>query len=225
MACGEVLCGLRSAGGQVHSVQPVQARSCCVRLGAVAPEAESCGMSLPIVVSFYTVNTAYEVMASRLRTSCERLGLAHDMVGIDSRGTWDLDTATKATVCRDAWRRLGRPILWVDADAVIHARPELLRDAPEDVAVHKWKGQHFASGTVFFNQTPLAGRLLDGWVDRCAAGDSDQIHLELAWKDIPEIRTLWLPRSYCQIFDARRDEPAVIEHFQASRVHRVKVKS
>lgn len=178
---------------------------------------------LPVIVSYYTTATPYEALAARLRASCERLGLAHHIVALDSRGSWEANTYAKARVCQTAWRELGQPILWVDADAIVHAAPELLRTTA-DVAVHKWKGQYFASGTVFFNQTSGADLLLSGWVERCATnrGVSDQPHLEHAWNALVRVhplQTLWLPRSYCQIFDAPRvnGEAAVIEHFQASR--------
>src|SRR5262245_53106501 len=122
----------------------------------------------PIAVSFYTRSTAYEAMAARLRESCDRLDLEHNIVGIDSLGSWDVNNAAKARICQQAWRYCDAPILWVDADAVFHAKPELLRGITEDFAVHKWKDQYFAGGTLFFNQTTLAGKLLDGWVGRCA---------------------------------------------------------
>lgn len=181
--------------------------------------------ALPIIVSYYTAGTPYQAAAERLRASCDRLDLAHHIVSRETRGDWQLNAFAKADVCRTAWRQLGQPILWVDADAVIHARPELLRGATADFAIHKWKGTHFASGTVFFNQTLGAARLLHRWVEHCATGDdwSDQPLLERAWHEVP-VDTLWLPRSYCQIFDARREDRPVIEHFQASRTQRVKVK-
>lgn len=178
--------------------------------------------SYPLIVSYYTIATAYETLAARLKDSCKSLGLDYHIEALDSRGSWEENTFQKATVCRTAWDRLGRPILWVDADAVIHSRPELLREVVADFAVHKWKGDHFASGTVFFNQTPAADRLLDRWVALCETneGASDQPHLQRAWENTLEpLHTIWLPRSYCQIFDARleRGQTAVIEHFQASR--------
>lgn len=177
---------------------------------------------LPLVVSYYTVNTPYEGMADRLRRSCERLGLHKHIVPLPSQGSWTANTYAKARVCQYAWQLLLQtPILWVDADAVIHSVPELLRGSTVDFAVHQWKGQYFSSGTVFFNQTPKAGQILNGWVERCRTqtGESDQPHLELAWKDVEDVNTLWLPRSYYQIFDAPQiDGPPVIEHFQASRM-------
>ena len=180
--------------------------------------------AFPLIVSYYTVATVYESLAARLRASCDRNGLDHRIEALESAGSWEGNTFAKAGVCRDVWKDVRRPILWVDADAVIHARPDLLRGVVADFGVHKWKGQHFASGTVFFNQTPVAGRLLDGWVELCATnqGASDQPHLQCAWEALTArepLKTLWLPRSYCQIFDAKREhgQRPVIEHFQASR--------
>lgn len=183
--------------------------------------------TLPVIVSYYTAATPYERLAERLIASCDRLGLAHYVVARASRGSWEANTFTKASVCQEAWRELAQPILWVDADAVVHGPPELLRGVSEDFAVHKWKGQYFASGTVFFNQTETAGLLLDAWVTHCPTDTtvSDQPHLERAWDALASlrpVRTLWLPRSYCQIFDSPREhgDAPVIEHFQASRTQR-----
>lgn len=180
--------------------------------------------ALPLIVSYYTVGTVYEPLAARLRASCVRHGLDHRIEPRPSRGSWEANTFAKADVCREVWQQCGRPILWVDADAVMHGRPDLLRGVKADFAVHKWKGDHFASGTVFFNQTPAAGRLLDSWVELCGTnhGASDQPHLQRAWEimtALEPVKTLWLPRAYCQIFDAKLDQGQrpVIEHFQASR--------
>ena len=187
-------------------------------------------MSRPLIVSYYTVGTRYQHCADRLRASCDRLGLDHQIVGLPSRPSWEANIAAKAGVCRTAWQESGRPIAWVDADAVIHAMPDLFRSPECDFAVHKWKGKYFSSGTVFFHQTAIAGRLLDGWVRRCEtdaiyADVLDQTHLEREWCALggeDAIRTLWLPRSYYQVFDAPlvNGEAAVIEHFQASRAER-----
>lgn len=182
----------------------------------------------PVILSYYTVDTPYEALAARLRASCERLGLEHYLKPLPSLGSWEANCAMKARVCRNAWQELHRPILWVDADAVIHQRPDLVLGTSVDFAVHKWKGQYFAGGTLFFNQTFPVGRLLDGWVARCESDLTtlDQVHLEREWTALartgPTITTLLLPRSYYQIFDSPRfDEEPVIEHFQASRTERV----
>ncbi len=179
---------------------------------------------VPVIVSYFTTDTAYVALADRLRASCDDLGLTHHIVPRTPRGSWEANCATKAEVCLTAWREMRRPILWVDADAIVRGRPSLLAGSRADFAIHKYWGWEFASGTLFFGQTPLAERLLATWVDRCAHEPRvlDQVHLGRVWDEVAAsapLHTTWLPRSYCQIFDTplEHDEAPVVEHFQASR--------
>lgn len=186
---------------------------------------------LPLVISFYTRGTDYEIEARRLIASCEKLGLDHHIVGLESRGSWEANCSLKSEFVLSAWENTGRPVLWVDADAVLHAAPELLRGATADFAIHRCRDWQFASGTVFFNQTPGAAALLARWIARCRSHPRvwDQDNLDLAWEEVVATRpleTLWLPEPYCRIFDlheGRSRAPGVIEHFQASRRLKTKV--
>lgn len=180
---------------------------------------------MPVVVCFFTLNTPYAEEAKKLKASCERLGLDHRIVGVQPRGSWEANCAYKARFVEEWWRALGRPVLWADADAIVHRSPELLRGAAADVAVHRALGWMFASGTVFFNQTPEAETLLVRWRERCEADPKmwDQVHLDAAWEDVAlqrPLETLWLPREYTYIADledvALTEDP-VVEHTQASR--------
>jgi hypothetical protein len=185
---------------------------------------------LPVIVSYFTTDTAYAALADRLRASCDGLGLTHYIVPRPARGSWEANCATKAEVCLTAWRETQRPILWVDADAIVRNQPSLLAGSRADFAIHKYWGWEFASGTLFFGRTPLAERLLTSWVDRCAREPRvlDQVHLGRVWDEVAAsapLHTTWLPRAYCQIFDTplEHDEAAVIEHFQASRSQKAAV--
>ncbi len=189
-----------------------------------APKTADDGL-LPLVICYYTRNTPYEEEAKRLIASCERHGLEHRVVGVDSLGSWERNCSYKARFIHETWRSSGRAVLWVDADAVMHGVPELLRGVSADFGIHKTRGWEFASGTLFFNQTEGAGVLLDRWLARCRQFPQvwDQVSLDLAWEDViatHPLETLWLPEPYCRIFDlmeGRSSAPAVVEHFQASR--------
>jgi Methyltransferase domain len=188
---------------------------------------------LPLVISFYTKNTDYEIEARKLSESCERLQLDHRVVGLESRGSWEANCSLKSEFVYDLWKTSGRPVLWVDADAVLHSSPELLRGCRADFAIHKCRGWQFASGTLFFNQTTAAATLMHRWIARCRQNPRvwDQENLDLAWEEtvaVHPLETLWLPEPYCRIFDlheGRSPAAGVIEHFQASRRLKAKVSS
>jgi SAM-dependent methyltransferase len=180
--------------------------------------------ALPLIVSYFTEHTPYEDEARRMMASCDRLGLEYDVAALPAGDSWESNCARKAQRCLDAWRQHRRPILWLDADAVALAPPTLLAGCTADFAIHRWNDWAFASGTVFFNQTPLAEQLLERWVERCRSNPRvwDQVSLDLAWEELTArtpLETLWLPRSYYQVFDAEREPgtDVVFRHDQASR--------
>jgi hypothetical protein len=191
----------------------------------------SVSSELPLVISFYTKDTDYEVEARKLIASCQRHRLDHLVVGLETRGSWEANCSLKSEFIYDTWKSCGRPVLWVDADAILHSSPELLRGCRADFAIHKCRRWQFASGTVYFNQTSGAATLIQRWIARCRQYPRvwDQENLDLAWEDtvaVYPLETLWLPEPYCRIFDlydGRSATPGVIEHFQASRRFKSKV--
>ncbi|MEX2174457.1 MAG: class I SAM-dependent methyltransferase [Pirellulaceae bacterium] len=186
---------------------------------------------LPLVICFYTNNTEYEIEARKLIESCQRHNLDHLVAGVESRGSWEANCSLKSEFIHDTWKSCGRPVLWVDADAILQCSPELLRGCDADFAIHKCRRWQFASGSVYFNQTSAAATLLQRWLARCRQYPQvwDQENLDLAWEDtvaVHPLETRWLPEPYCRIFDlyeGRSPSAGVIEHFQASRRLKAKV--
>lgn len=185
------------------------------------------GANLPMIVSYYTAGTQYEQHAQRLIASLRRLNLPHLVVPVQSFGCWERNCSYKPSFILEMWQRLKTPIIWVDADATAHALPLRLADAAFDFAINKYYGWKFASGTLYFNQTPAALRLLQSWVAAANARPLlfDQVTLTLGWWRTAQetaLRTAWLPRAYTQIFDIPREpdsgEEPVFVHHQASRL-------
>jgi hypothetical protein len=58
--------------------------------------------ALPIVISFFTLDTPYEEEVKKLRISLERLGVEADIQGVPSRGSWERNCAYKARYILDA---------------------------------------------------------------------------------------------------------------------------
>lgn len=185
------------------------------------------------VVCFYTSNNEYGLLAARLKTTLDRFNVEYEFEAIKSQGPWELNCAFKAQFIRKKWLESEIPVVWLDADATVEAAPTLFSKIDADLAVHKWHGKtsddqgwQFASGTVYFGKTALAGLLIDQWVLRCEADPVtwDQEHLSAAWCDISSVhplRTIWLPRAYLQIADAQEFKPPVIKHWQASRASKM----
>ena len=199
----------------------------------------------PIVVSFYTPDGPYPEYAARLEASCKALGLDHLITEMPGHGSWVKNVAQKGPYLKRWMLTLDHPILWVDVDAEILSEPVIVTDVDEDFAIYadikprKWKPvgrarslelpvawpdppRWFLTGTVFFNNTPMARTLLDTWASMCEEQPTSyqQLLLQQCWCKVkPE--TIWLPQSYCKIRHmawraGEDDRPAVIVHDLAS---------
>lgn len=197
------------------------------------------------VVCFHTPNGIYPQMAERMKASCEKLSVNVDVRIADDLGSWVKNCGYKSNFLYDRVCELkdGQCVLWLDSDAVMCSRPELIFSTDRDFAIHakpggrtikptgrdpislpsKWKlePKWFESGTIFFRKTKQIVDMLDLWRKWTAQGNKwDQWTLQEAWSEI-QPPTLWLPRSYCQIHKLHGDKDAVILHDLASVIQRV----
>ncbi|MDI7860918.1 hypothetical protein MRS76_03020 [Rhizobiaceae bacterium n13] len=151
----------------------------------------------PLFVSYYTSNTPYEALATRLRRSLDRLGVPHRIEAIESLGTWVANTGLKAAFIKRAWEESDRPICWVDADAELLRRPDFVFDNPFDIAVVRRLGWYDISSFVYLNKTETAGRIVATWAQLCRDNPHvwDQVLLTLAWFRVARnerVASMWL---------------------------------
>lgn len=144
-----------------------------------------------IVVAYYTLDTSYESEAAVLRSSLERVGMKHEIVGIPSMGDWYANTSYKAAFLLDQRTKKRGPILYLDVDAFVHENCEAYFDQLAvdgfDFGAHWFRGppkghdsdkvcacihgepcdqlHRFLSGTLFFGDTHQAKRLLSAWIE------------------------------------------------------------
>jgi hypothetical protein len=190
----------------------------------------------PIVVSFFTKGTGYELEIKRLEESCIKFGLEHDFVGAENRGSWRANIHGRIQILRDFLdKHVGRDILYVDADGAFMHYPELLDNFEADFAAVKMDRARYwpenwnktanyryeiLGGTMFFANNKRSRALLEAWeeLDAPMATSLSQVHLIKAMEMVPGLKYVPLPDNYCQIFDimASAGEP-IIEHYQASR--------
>jgi len=177
----------------------------------------------PVVISYYTKDTGYAVEVKRLRRSLYVHGLEHDVVGVDSLGSWQANTHYKAAFIRNMLKKYpSRALLFLDADAAVCKYPELFVGMTDiDIAVHFRHGKELLSGTLYFRNTEATRTLVDNWIALNDANPSvwEQKNLATVLEKMDGIRVHRLPPEYCCIFDTMIKESGdpVIEHYQASR--------
>jgi hypothetical protein len=193
---------------------------------------------MPIIICFYTIDTPYEAIVQKLSSSCEQFGLENCIEGIKSTGSWELNCAYKPFFIYKKLEELKRPVLWVDADGIFKKNPKFLDVFSADFAVriencaldHPSK---VISSTVYVNYTPPGVRIVKLWAEESHKQLTDAGRKGEFWDQIALRNVLFssahqgtvkpLPLSYAKIFDHPGDlahpEPAVIEHYQASRLY------
>ena len=191
---------------------------------------------MPTIISYYTRNTGYQKEIVHLERSIQTLGLDYQIVGIESRGSWENNCCYKPLFILEKLREIKKPILWLDADAILQQKPSLLENLQADVALfirphlpqdHPSK---IASGTLYFRPTLAAEKLLLQWHEECQKLLTqeetvwDQIGLKNAFY-VSEVCSFSLPETYCAIFDKTQitRQDIVILHYQASRLLRKEI--
>jgi hypothetical protein len=187
----------------------------------------------PLVVSFYTKNTPYQLDAHHLIASCEKFGIEHAVEGIDSYGSWELNCAYKPFFIAEKLRQYERPLLWVDVDAVFVKKPKPMKVFEKDFAVYSQPDiasdhpSKVRSGTLYINHTEGGALFLKAWAEECQRLLVDPARTEEFWDQIA-LRNVFLsqkksgrlPLSYIKILghpvDAKCSNPNIL-HLQASR--------
>ncbi len=190
---------------------------------------------VPLVISFYTENSPYQLEALNLISSCQELGIEAEIVGVPSQGTWERNCALKPFFIREKLMEKKRSVFWVDADAVFKKKPDFSFLKQSDISFREMKRFSldrrfkYASGSLFLNYTPRGIAFADKWCAHCQQKIDRKEELEfidqIALLDLVElgqqVKIHPMPISYCKVFDIDALEidegEVVIEHFQASR--------
>lgn len=193
-------------------------------------------MSGPIFVCYFT--PSYRAHALGLVESLRAHDLEHAVCEVVDHGSWQRNCQRKPAFLRAMLAAQRRPVVWIDADARVRTRPDVLLDMPRgvDVAVHNYGlsggREEVLSGTVYLAYSAPALTLLESWQARCVERPHayDQQCLQDALSGGWGGERMQLPAEYCFIFDVfrapfyRRNHPEVgepvIEHLQHSRVVR-----
>lgn len=196
-------------------------------------------MSLdPLVISFYTENSPYQLEVMALIASCQFYGIDAEIEGIPSEGSWERNCAIKPFFIRKKLLEKKRPIFWVDADAVFKKKPDFSSMSHSDLAFREMKRFsndrrfRYCSGSLFVNYTERGLEFVDKWCQHCQQRIDkkedlqflDQTSLVDLIEGGEQVKIFSLPIAYAKVFDIDaqeiNSEEIVVEHYQASRRYR-----
>lgn len=182
----------------------------------------------PIYCAFYTAGI-YEQEAQRLIGSLEQFGFEYDIRSVPDRGSWRANThQTPGFILKMLEEHADRPVVYLDADALVWRHPVLFDELAEeqmvDLALHWRRGVELLNGTIWLAPTPAAYQTIKTYKEllaRNAQNNNEQQFLAEAIREInPSVFNL--PAAYCWIHDIMAQDlngaEPVIEHLQASRV-------
>jgi len=188
-------------------------------------------MHSPLIVSFYTKNTFYEREANNLIESCKKQGLEYAIVGLESLGNWKANCGLKPKFLLDQFLKHQRPLLWLDADAVVLEPLTYFNTCCEDISFRIEEtlkidnASRMISSTVFVNHTQASFEFLKHWVEYQAAHPelTDQEAMrDVAYLRFHHLTIKALPKRYCAIAFAShfidQKNPAIVQ-YQASRIY------
>lgn len=191
----------------------------------------------PLIVSYYTAGTGYEVEVQNLIASCRKLDLQADIVPIPSRGSWDKNCCYKPEFLLEKLDEHQRPIVWVDADAIFLKNPTLFESLQCDIALRTYEElpldhpSKVYTGTIYLSNNEMARTLLKRWKEeseRMLREEKNEVWDQVSIKQAllgSNVDLFPLPDTYATIYDKQLTsiEEAVILHYQASRLFKKEV--
>jgi hypothetical protein len=149
----------------------------------------------PVVISYYTINTVYELEVEKLMTSLDTFEIPYQIYGVPTLGSWLNNTGFKAEFVRDVMKIVGRPCVWLDADCEVIKEPVLFAQLLEQkvsISVYT-RGDcnepNLNSSTIYLGNDSFCKETVDAWVDEMQKSDYriwDQKCLEFVYKRNPD---------------------------------------
>jgi hypothetical protein len=191
----------------------------------------------PVFISFYTKK--YERFVKDWCDDMHRFRLRHCVAYRDLNTRWQLICYYKPSFILEMMERFRQPVVWVDIDARIRQRPDLILHMPPEVDFGYClttsslqnlkvlrdgygKVKIVTGGTIYLSASEAALELVRRWVELCKHRDyysDQQVLTEVFGEYRPEgLVAMEMPQhQYCC---CRRNRHAVIEHLIASTKER-----
>ena len=186
-------------------------------------------MTRIVVIGFYTPD--YAPLADRLSANLSAFGVASKFYPHSVDGGWDRQLMAKPGIARKALADFPDcAVVLMDVDCIIRVAIDTIADFDADIALHqrvKINGRRTSawssSRVVVFQQTPVAYKLAESWLNLCAAAShavsktplDDEHLLSKAISTTPFLRVMTLPDTYAAHEIDEAPDDAVIVHQSA----------
>lgn len=149
----------------------------------------------PVVISYYTIDTVYELEVEKLMASLDTFKIPYQIYGVPTLGSWLNNTGFKAEFVRDVMKIVDRPCVWLDADCEVIKEPVLFAQLLEQkVSISVYiRGDdnepNLNSSTIYLGNDAFCKETVEAWVDEMKKSDYriwDQKCLEFVYKRNPE---------------------------------------
>lgn len=145
----------------------------------------------PVVISYYTIDTVYELEVEKLMASLDTFKIPYQIYGVPTLGSWLNNTGFKAEFVRDVMKIVDRPCVWLDADCEVNKEPVLFAQLLEQkvsISVYIRGGDdepNLNSSTIYLGNDAFCKEIIEAWVDEMKKSDYriwDQKCLEFVYK-------------------------------------------
>jgi hypothetical protein len=157
-----------------------------------------------LFVSYYSdipPNTFYSDSAKKLKEKIQELGGRLHIEQLPNLGSYAMNCLRKPKYILECLNKFQEPVIWIDADSLIHSLPTEMDDLDVDVACVEKANGCPESALIYFNNTEGSRSFINSWLTGCAvdAPELDHPVLKDLWYGQPKEKRKSLPDTVCSV--------------------------
>jgi hypothetical protein len=157
-----------------------------------------------LFVSYYSdipPSTFYSESAKKLKQTIENLGGRIYIEQLPNLGSYAMNCLRKPKFIFECLNKFQEPVIWIDADSLVHSLPIEMDNLEVDVACVEKSNGCPESALIYFNNTEGSRSFINSWLIGCAVDVPELDHpvLKDLWYAQPKEKRKSLPDNICSI--------------------------
>lgn len=143
-----------------------------------------------LFVSYYSdipPSTFYSESAKKLKQTIENLGGRIYIEQLPNLGSYAMNCLRKPKYILDCLNKFQEPVIWIDADSLVHFLPTEMDCLDVDVSCVEKSNGCPESALIYFNNTEGSRSFINSWLNGCAVDTPELDH--------PVLKDLWYGQS------------------------------